>query len=183
MVAEEAQTESAQSESAQTEDAHTSNAWPARVRILRLLGFRGILSLTTTAAELFRLKRSLQRVGLRASLRNGEFALLFGNAGTGASSPNIDVQSVVKRETRIVRIAAKRVGATCLPSSIVLARRLRHVGFHPKVCIGVAKLPTGMAAHAWVELGGMPVGEDASAFSAFTGGEFDRALAAVASKP
>ena len=163
------------------EEEQTSNTWTARWRVFRRLGIWGIPLLATRATELFWLKRSLQRVGLRQSLRDGEFAQMFATGLSQPPSGTIDVRSVL-RETRIVRIAAKRVGATCLPSSIVLARRLRHVGFYPKVCIGVAKLSAGMAAHAWVELDGKPVGEDASAFSAFTGDEFARALAAVHSK-
>jgi Transglutaminase-like superfamily len=149
----------------------------ARARVLSQLGLGGVVQVTQAAVSLARMKRSLEKHGLRKSLGD-EYADLFAHQSAVNVANHND--HTARRETRIVRIAAKRVGATCLPSSIVLARRLRACGLNPSVRIGIAKLPAkGMTAHAWVELGGEPVGEDASSFLAFTADEFARGLASL----
>jgi hypothetical protein len=151
-------------------------AWIARFQILRKLGVRGLCEVAGTAIELAQLKRSLLRKGLRASIGDRDYREMFGEHMITVSAES-DVDEVVKHQLRIVRLAAKKVGATCLPRSIVLARQLRQRGLHPMIRIGVADLPTvGMAAHAWVELAGKPVGEDASTFAPFGVDDFDRAF-------
>jgi Transglutaminase-like superfamily len=128
------------------------------------------------------LKRSLYQRGLRESLDAGEYEALFAFSGAGSGAKS-EPSEIGREQSRIVRIAAKRVGATCLPRSIVLARRLRDGGLHPSVRIGVAELPKiGMAAHAWVELNGQPVGEDASSFAPFGVEEVGRAIRSLGTK-
>jgi hypothetical protein len=159
----------------------------ARARVILQLGPGGVVHVGRTAIELARMKRSLEQHGLRESIEGGEYAEFFAPVAVESltapnTAPNTapEADEIARRQSRIVRIAAKRVGATCLPQSIVLARRLRNRGLNPSVRIGVADLPTiGMAAHAWVELNGKPVGEDASSFASFGVEEFGRALGSL----
>jgi Transglutaminase-like superfamily len=156
--------------------------WRARARVVFGLGVRGVAQVGRAAIELARVKRSLGQRGLRESLADGEYEDLFAPSVAG-SDPKSDANGIARDQSRIVRIAAKRVGATCLPRSIVLARRLRDSGLHPSVRIGVAELPTlGMAAHAWVELNGQPVGEDAASFAPFGVAEVGRAIRSLGAK-
>lgn len=48
---------------------------------------------------------------------------------------------------------------TCLPRALALWRMLRRRGIPARVRIGVRRDETTLAAHAWVEVGGRPVGE------------------------
>jgi hypothetical protein len=160
------------------------NGWRQRIQLTRRLGAGGVADVVRSATELARLKRLLRTQGLRGAIPDREYADLFGADTHEQVSSEFAVlmlltvpPEVARRETRIVRIAGKRVGATCLPQSIVLARRLKQRGFRPFVRIGIAELPLqGMSAHAWVEVAGEPVGEDASMFMAFASEEFARAL-------
>lgn len=60
-----------------------------------------------------------------------------------------------------VRLAARLhfFAAACLPRSIVLADMLRARGFNAAVLLGVTKVDTRLASHAWVEVNGVMVAE------------------------
>jgi hypothetical protein len=58
---------------------------------------------------------------------------------------------------RMVDAAAALVGATCVPRSLVLWRRMRSRG--AIVRLGVARAAPEFAAHAWVELDGRPLND------------------------
>jgi hypothetical protein len=48
---------------------------------------------------------------------------------------------------------------TCLPRALTLRRMLSRHAIPSKLRIGMNKAPTGMHAHAWVEVDGEAVGE------------------------
>ncbi len=54
----------------------------------------------------------------------------------------------------------------CLRRSLVLAGLLR--AFGPKLKFGVARRPDGIAAHAWVEINGVPLPEMRGSIAGFT---------------
>jgi hypothetical protein len=61
---------------------------------------------------------------------------------------------------RAVERAASRIpGTHCVPQSIAGLWLLRTLGYSPRICVGVvtADVLANFAAHAWVELGGVPV--------------------------
>lgn len=61
----------------------------------------------------------------------------------------------------LVNAAAAALGANCLPRSLVLRQMLRDRGMTADIRLGVAKLADGgLRAHAWVELDGLPLGDD-----------------------
>jgi hypothetical protein len=73
-----------------------------------------------------------------------------------------------------VRPVAHRMPRThCLPRSLALHSLLRHTGFDSQLRIGVAPAEGGgIAAHAWVECAGEPVGDPpdvATRYAAFDG--------------
>ena len=72
-----------------------------------------------------------------------------------------------------VRAVARRVpGTHCLARSLALHALLRDAGFDSELRIGVARDGAGIAAHAWVECTGEPVGDAsdiASRYAAFDG--------------
>jgi hypothetical protein len=51
---------------------------------------------------------------------------------------------------------------TCLPRSLALCRMLRRRGYAAQVRIGVRRENDRIAAHAWVEVDGAPLGEPAA---------------------
>lgn len=59
--------------------------------------------------------------------------------------------------TAVSLVCAGREG--CLPRSIAVALLCRVRGTWPTWCVGVRRLPP-FAAHAWIEAGGEPVGEN-----------------------
>ena len=69
-----------------------------------------------------------------------------------------------------VRIAARLhfMRVSCLPRSLVLVQMLQQRGEAAIVRIGVAKTTQGIASHAWVELGGMMIGEPENVSGDFT---------------
>lgn len=55
-------------------------------------------------------------------------------------------------------IAGRLVGATCLPKSIWLSRKLKALGFPSEIKLGVRKSDDGQTvAHAWVEVGSVNI--------------------------
>lgn len=56
---------------------------------------------------------------------------------------------------------------TCLPRALALAQALSEHGYDANVRIGVRRSDAGVAAHAWVELDGRPMGEPEAIASEF----------------
>ena len=80
--------------------------------------------------------------------------------GRGASSPEDVAPAAI---ARVVELAA-RSGLrrhSCLPKSLVLQRLLAQRGHDAALRIGVRKEGERLAAHAWVEVDGVTVGEPA----------------------
>lgn len=62
----------------------------------------------------------------------------------------------------VVNIGARHTwGATCLTRSLLLIWLLRRRGVQTQLRIGVRLAGDGLAAHAWVELGDVPVNDQA----------------------
>lgn len=68
----------------------------------------------------------------------------------------------------VVRAANNRlVSFSCLPRALTLARMLRQNGYDAVLHIGVRKQAACLAAHAWVTLDGVPIGDSAEFVSQF----------------
>jgi hypothetical protein len=67
----------------------------------------------------------------------------------------------VARAVRTVDVAAELLPgvATCLAKSLVVRALLQRRGITAELRIGVCMEPSGLAAHAWVEVDGRPVNE------------------------
>jgi hypothetical protein len=67
----------------------------------------------------------------------------------------------VAQAVRNVDVAADLLpgAATCLAKSLVLVALLQHQGFAAELRIGVRTELSGLLAHAWVEVEGLPVNE------------------------
>lgn len=59
------------------------------------------------------------------------------------------------------------IDALCLPRALAALAMLRRRGIAGRLCLGVARNGSGLAAHAWVEVGGRSVigGEEAAGFT------------------
>lgn len=66
---------------------------------------------------------------------------------------------------RMVAIAGRRgpFPAPCLPRALLISWLLRREGIESALRVGVARDGKPFRAHAWVEVGGRPLGEDALA--------------------
>lgn len=76
-------------------------------------------------------------------------------SGSTAPVPPAELPPAVRKQVRIAHRLVRLPGlrATCLPSSLVVARLLRSHGLTPDVVIGVSA-GGRFRAHAWVELPG-----------------------------
>ncbi len=88
--------------------------------------------------------------------------------GCQANDPDARAETIA----RMVAIAGRRIPfrASCLPRSLLISRLLRREGIDSALRIGVAREGRPFRAHAWVEVHGRPLGEDALArdrFAAF----------------
>jgi hypothetical protein len=86
----------------------------------------------------------------------------------GANDPDARAETIA----RMVAIAGRRgpFPASCLPRALVTSWLLRRDGIEGALRIGVARGGRPFRAHAWVEVRGRPLGEDALAperFAAF----------------
>jgi hypothetical protein len=107
----------------------------------------------------------LLAAALRLSLAPGRtLERALGRAGEGAGSAGAPSSTFATQ----IAVAVSRAAAhhilpmTCLPRSLALQRMLGVRGIPARLRIGVRKEPTGggaIAAHAWIEVGGVPVGE------------------------
>lgn len=109
--------------------------------------------------------------------RRAEVRLVVGLARLLARRPPRRIRAVLRRVSRGARparydeaLAARETVVTvslacaapegCLPRSLATAMLCRLHGRWPVWCVGVRRVAP-FAAHAWVEAGGVPVGEDA----------------------
>ena len=69
-----------------------------------------------------------------------------------------------QRVAELVAAAARAhlIPIRCLPRSLVLQQLLRRGGHDAELCFGVAREGTDLLAHAWVEVGGVPLAEPAA---------------------
>jgi len=77
-----------------------------------------------------------------------------------------------RRTARLVAVAARFAGGTCLARSLVLASLLQRRGIPAQLRIGVRKSEKGFEAHAWVEAAGAVLNDTqdvAERFAAFEG--------------
>ena len=91
---------------------------------------------------------------LRVRLFGVKNALAWSHAAIGARSAGADqeVAAAVERAARYMP------GTTCLTNALALTRALRKNGVPASVKIGVDANPT-FAAHAWVEVNGVPLAD------------------------
>lgn len=83
------------------------------------------------------------------------------------SAPRVDIDAALKRfRTADGIFPAREAPLDCLPRSLALTRFLRTAGWPAVHVIGVALHP--FEAHAWVELNGVAVDENASALQRYT---------------
>jgi hypothetical protein len=75
-----------------------------------------------------------------------------------------------RRLHRLVELASRLHprAMTCLPRALVLRWMLARRGIPADLQVGVQKFDTGMQAHAWIELGGQPVGESPDLLQRFS---------------
>ncbi len=84
-----------------------------------------------------------------------------------------------RRTARLVAVAARYAGGTCLARSVVLACLLERQGVPAALRIGVRKGENGFEAHAWVEAAGVSLNEEQDVGERYAAFERDFALARV----
>ena len=84
--------------------------------------------------------------------------------------PDDDILAFAHRLHRLVELASRLhlLSITCLPRALTLNWLLARRHISSSLRIGVAKLPSGMQAHAWVEVAGVPIGEAENIAERFT---------------
>jgi hypothetical protein len=127
-------------------------SWGRRVRRLRALPL---------AFEALALSRRMDR-----RVRSGGFA-----AGKELAEELAQTQRSARESPEFIAAVVHRVskipvlGRTCLPRSLTLWVLLRRCGYRPTLRLGAMprddqkRRARGLAAHAWVELDGRPLGE------------------------
>lgn len=78
-----------------------------------------------------------------------------------------DLEAARGRHRAVARAARLLPGATCLVRATALVDWLREDGLAARLRIGVRRDGHAPRAHAWVELDGRPLGEDATQLAAF----------------
>ncbi len=63
------------------------------------------------------------------------------------------------RLSRLVAASLRPLGANCLGESLTLALLLRRLDYPASLRIGARRAQTGLEAHAWVELDGVPLND------------------------
>ena len=136
-----------------------------------------LLPVVRVGLKAFGLRRVQSVVGRgRDTGRSG--APVFGSTGISAGAPLHSEHSMeqdradyrARRTARLVAVAARYTGGTCLARSIVLACLLERQEVSAQLRIGVRKGENGLEAHAWVEAAGttlndgQDVGERYAAF-------------------
>ena len=79
------------------------------------------------------------------------------------SKPNLEF---ARRLAELAAIAGRQPGidATCLRQALLVYAWLRHEGFDPEFRLGGRKMDGKFDAHAWLELGGLPLDQVPSGF-------------------
>jgi hypothetical protein len=116
----------------------------------------------------------LRTLGLRRVLATLERRLPAARGAEGA-----DADFLALRTARLVAVAARLAGGTCLARSIVLVTLLKRRGIPAELRIGVRKGEHGLEAHAWVEAGGAILNDGPDVAERFTAFDRDFALARV----
>lgn len=77
--------------------------------------------------------------------------------------------SDARRAAQLTALAGRRglIAATCLRQALLLYWLLRRRGFAPELKLGVRNDGDAFAAHAWIELQGMALGEGEAAYLPF----------------
>jgi transglutaminase-like putative cysteine protease len=114
------------------------------------------------------------RVGLRALGLQRVLATLDRRL-TLAPAEGTDTDFLALRTARLVAVAARLAGGTCLARSIVLVSLLKRRGIPAELRIGVRKTEGGFEAHAWVEAAGTILNDGPDIAERFTA--FDRNFA------
>jgi len=100
-------------------------------------------------------------------------AVLTPRAGASAGRRDLpEAQAIARTVHRAANWSPSK--PNCLARSLVLVRLLRLKGFEAELRIGVAKPDETLAAHAWVEHGGVALAEADSTLQTYV--PFDQAL-------
>jgi Transglutaminase-like superfamily len=119
------------------------------------------------------------RVGLKTlGLRRVE-AVLGRRLGPDSPAERDGALVRARRTARLVAVAARYTGGTCLARSVVLACLLERQGVPAHLRIGVRKDGTGFEAHAWVEAAGVSLDEGQDIGDGYAAFDRDFALARV----
>lgn len=121
---------------------------------------RGQRSSVLMVAALYVASAGVSRLKFSRLVRVAEVCGQFANFEPSVS----EATQVVSR----VRVASERIGvrAACLETALTSFLVLAAHGKRARVVLGVKDLP--FASHAWVEVGGVPVGEPADLLGTFT---------------
>jgi hypothetical protein len=132
----------------------------AKLRTLLALDRRDRGALFRAWAWLCFAKAALAVLGLRRTLS------IVAPARAHAATPTREHGA---REAKWNSIAARYVpgGASCLVRSLGLVAVLRRRGLHAELRIGVGDRRPALDAHAWVEVGGVPVNDSADVVSRY----------------
>lgn len=84
-----------------------------------------------------------------------------------ARRPCAKAASDPQRLAFLVHAVARRLGLGCLARSLGLQFLLLRRGIESDLRIGVRREGTGLEAHAWVEHGGVRLGDESARFAAF----------------
>lgn len=97
----------------------------------------------------------------------------------GPQDPRRDALQGSRRVAHAVDVAAQLVPlwVGCLPRALVTEALLRHDGIEAAVRIGVRHDAAGFAAHAWVEVDGMPINDSVEIVSQYVA--FDEPVSAA----
>lgn len=120
-------------------------AWRERLLLLVLMALQPALSL------------ALRVLGYRRT-RNQVEALCRHSAPRAASDADM---AAAERLAQLARIAGRRgvLVTTCLRQALAVYGLLRRRGLQPELKLGIDRLPgRSVDMHAWVELGGVPLG-------------------------
>jgi hypothetical protein len=122
----------------------------------------------------------LTALGLRLMGLRRVQAMLIVAAKTSAATPcAAEMHMRAKRAARVVAAAARHgpYRASCLPISLTLQRLLRWRGIETDLRLGVRKIDGRLEAHAWLEHGGVPLGDDRDIHERYAA--FDRSTASA----
>lgn len=78
-----------------------------------------------------------------------------------------DIEPWQRRAAALKRLGARLPGTACLVRSLALRWWMRSAGLDARIRIGARPGEDGVAAHAWVELDGVPVDDHADHIARF----------------